>query len=294
MEENKQMDLINKEVTHKSFGKGNVVEHTDSHIEINFKLGNKKFIYPDAFGKYLTILDQKTADSVDVIIQKREIERKQERLEIKKRKALERKEEERIFQREKILKNLRIHPSSQAAFWCELEDKDRLFEEWRVSTGQIKSGVNKGKPNRLIRLNQNSACLITARSPEQSENERRILGVYMVNEDFIGRLCEDGYVPAHSQYKIQLTEEESEKILFWNYYINEKNPDNITWNTGKYRYFKNLWMAQILRDIAYIKNGSDEEELAQEFFKHFCDMNKITDQELAQPNGALMNVNDVS
>jgi len=282
------MDLINKQVTHKRFGKGSVVEHTDSYIEIHFKLGNKKFVFPDAFGKYLTMIDQRASDSVKKILQKREKERKQEKLELERGKALQRKEQERFLQRERLLKNLKIHPSSQAAFWCEAQDQNRVFTEWRVFAGVTKSGINQGKPNRPIRLNQNSACLLTARNFGMPEKDRCILGVYMVSEVFIGKLCEDGYVPAHSEYRLRLSEQESEKMLFWNYYVNKKYPNNMTWNTGKYRYFDNVWMAQILKDIVSLKREPYERELAQHFFEYFCQMNQIEEKELPKPTGALM------
>jgi hypothetical protein len=152
----------------------------------------------------------------------------------------------------------------------------------------IKSGSNKGKPNKPIRLHQNSAVLLTATDSSMPEKDRRILGVYMVNEDFIGKICEDGYIPAHSKYRLQLTEQESDQMLFWKYYVNEKLPHKMTWNTGKYRYFENLWMAQILHDIVSLKSDPEEQELAQQFLKHFCKMNQISEHELPEPNGALM------
>ena len=112
----------------------------------------------------------------------------------------------------------------------------------------------------------------------------------MVEENFIGKLSEDGYIPAHSKYRIQLTEQEAEQMLFWNYYVNEKFTHKMTWNTGKHRYFDNVWMAQILRDIVSLKTDPQEKELAKQFFTHFCKMNEITAQELPQPNGALKRI----
>ena len=35
------MNLVNKEVTHKRFGKGSIVKHNDSIIEIHFATENK-------------------------------------------------------------------------------------------------------------------------------------------------------------------------------------------------------------------------------------------------------------
>jgi len=69
-----------------------------------------------------------------------------------------------------------------------------------------------------------------------------------------------------------------------------KEPSPWLWNSGKYRYFDNLWMAQILQDIVSLKSDPKERELAQQFFEHFCKMNQIRDHELPKPNGALMRI----
>ena len=284
------MNLINKKVTHKRFGMGSIVKHNDSSIEINFATENKMFVFPDVFGKHLTLHDQSVAHSFEKILQEKEMERKEEELKKEEEKRLQRKNLELRLGHEKLMKNHKLHPESQMVFWCDTEEQNSSFSEWKVFSGVIKSGNNKGKPNKPIRLHQNSAVLLTAVDSSMPEKDRRILGVYMVNEDFIGKLCEDGYIPAHSKYRLQLTEQESDQMLFWKYYVNEKFPQKMTWNTGKYRYFDNSWMAQILLDIVSLKSDPEERELAQQFFEHFCKMNQITDQDLPKPNGALMRI----
>ncbi|MEG0553620.1 MAG: hypothetical protein RR533_08885 [Carnobacterium sp.] len=284
------MNLINKKVTHKVFGMGSIVKHNDSSIEINFATENKMFVFPDVFGQHLKLHDKSDAKSLEEIIEKKEIRQREEESEKEEAIKEQRKKQELRMEHEKLMKNHKLHPESQMVFWCDAEEQNSSFSEWKVFSGVIKSGNNKGKPNKPIRLHQNSAVLLTATDSSKSEKERRILGVYMVNEDFIGKLCEDGNVPAHSKYRLQLTEQESDQLLFWNYYVNEKSPQNVTWNTGKYRYFDNSWMAQILVDIVSLKSDPKERELAQQFLKHFCKMNQITEQELPKPNGALMRI----
>jgi len=284
------MNLINKKVTHKRFGTGSIVKHNDSSIEINFASENKMFVFPDVFGEHLTLHDKSVAHSFEKILQEKELERKEEELKKEEEKELQRKNQELRLGHEKLMKNHKLHPESQMVFWCDKEEQVSSFSEWKVFSGEIKSGNNKGKPNKPIRLHQNSAVLLTEIDSSMPEKDRRILGVYMVNEDFIGKLCEDGSIPAHSKYRLQLTEQESDQMLFWNYYVNEKFPQKMTWNTGKYRYFDNLWMAQILHDIVSLKSDPMEQELAQEFFEHFCKMNQITEQDLPKPNGALMRI----
>ena len=284
------MNLINEKVTHERFGMGSIVKHNESSIEINFASESKKFVFPDVFGKHLKLHNKSVANSLEKIIQKKEMERKEEELKKEEAKELQQKNQELRMEHEKLMKNHKLHPESQMVFWCDTEEQNSSFSEWKVFSGVIKSGNNKGKPNKPIRLHQNSAVLLTAIDSSMPEKDRRILGVYMVNEDFIGKLCEDGYIPAHSTYKLQLTEQESDQMLFWKYYVNEKSPHKMTWNTGKYRYFDNLWMAQILLDIVSLKSDPEERELAQQFFEHFCKMNQITDQELPKPNGALLRI----
>lgn len=284
------MNLINKKVTHKLFGTGNIVKQSDSFVEIHFKTENKKFVFPDAFEKHLKMHDENAADTLEKVIEEKELERKEE--ELKRQEALqqERKEQQLRAEHEKLMKNHKLHPVSQMVFWCDEEEKNQAFSEWKVFSGEIKSGNNKGKPNKPIRLHQNSACLLSERDSSVPEKERRILGVYMVKEDFIGKLCEDGWIPAHTEYRIQLTEEEAEQMRFWKYYVNEKYPEKMTWNTGKYRYFDNEWMAQILRDIVSLKTDPEEKENAQRFFEHFCKMNLIREDEVSEPNGSLMRI----
>ncbi|WP_066299100.1 malate synthase [Bacillus sp. FJAT-29937] len=284
------MNLINEKVTHKRFGTGSIVNHNDSSIEIHFASENKKFVFPDVFGKHLKLHDKSIANSLEKIIQKKEMKRKEEEWKKEVEKKLRQKNQELRLEHEKLMKNHKLHPESQMVFWCDAEEQNSSFSEWKVFSGIIKSGNNKGKPSKPIRLHQNSAVLITARDSGMPEEDRHILGVYMVNEDFIGKLCEDGYIPAHSKYRLQLTEQESDQMLFWKYYVNEKFPHKMTWNTGKYRYFDNLWMAQILLDIVSLKSDPKERELGQQFFEHFCKMNQITDQDLPKPNGALMRI----
>ncbi len=282
------MNLINKQVIHKSFGKGSVVKHSDSRIEVNFKSGNKKFLFPDAFGRFLTLTDPNAADSIKHMLQKKQNRLREEALVIEKEREEKRKEERLTLEREKFLETFKIHPSSQAVFWCDEEELQDLFINWSVFTGMAKSGTKKGQPNRPIRLNKNSACLLTSRAFNTPEKERRIVGVFMVNESFIGKLCEDGIVSSDPKHRLQFTQEESKQLLFWNYYLNEKYPDNITWNSGRYRYFDNIWMAQILKDVVSLRADSQEKEAAQEFLDYFCHMNRIEGNEIPTPLGALL------
>ncbi len=283
------MDLANKQVIHKIFGKGKIIKCCGSYIKIDFPSGNKKFVFPDAFETYLTLTDQKAAK----MVRKKKKECEEEERRLKELKALQDKKRQRLLAQERNIKRRKtqkIHPQSQSVFWCKKQEQDSVFGNWDVFTGVIKSGKKKGQPRRLARINQNSACLLTARDSDVPEKDRYILGVFMVDEIFDSKSCSDGYIPAHSKYRLRLSEQEAEKMLFWNYYVNKRYPHKMTWNTGRHRYFDNIWMAQILRDIISLKKNPKEREYVQQFFEYFCQMNRIKKEDIPEPNGALMRI----
>ncbi len=284
------MNLLNKQVSHKTYGRGSVVNLSDSFVEIQFPIGNKKFVYPDAFGTYLILTDPNTASSVKQMKEKQQIKLKAKEMREEEERTAKIKEQQTRIQMENLIKNLKIHPSSQAVFWCCDEDQETIFEKWSLFTGFVKSSEKQGRINRPARLNLNSVCLLTARSPEEPEQQRRILGAFMVDAGFVGKLCEDGIIHAHEEHRIRLAEDESDKMLFWNYCVNEKSPQSMTWNTGIYRYFDNIFMAQILRDMVTIKKGTSDQDIAKHFFAYYCRINRIDNSALPKPNGALVQV----
>lgn len=284
------MKLNDKQVKHKSFGTGIVVDSSDSYIEIEFPTGKKKFVFPDAFANYLTLVDEEVGDIVDEMVEEKAQELLEEEEKLNEERDLLLRERHIKREQEKITKNHKSHNSLQAVFWCSEEELDSVFEEWKVSTGLIKSGAKEGQPNRLSRLNGQSSCLITTREADVAEKDRRIQGIFMVKENFLGKLNEDGLISAHSEYKLRLTEEESEKMLFWNYYVNNRYPDKMTWNTGRYRYFDNIIAAQILRDVISLRDDSEERKFVEEYFDYFCKMNLIDPEKLPKPNGTLKQI----
>lgn len=277
------MDLINEEITHKVFGEGNIIEQDASFITVDFNEDVRKFVYPDAFEQYMTLNNQQTAKSFETILE--ENEKKEAKLAIKREEKREQQELER--QRQDMLRNHRIHESSQIVFWLDEEEQQSVFTDWHAFTGEVQSGKDKGEPNRAVRLRPNSAGLLTARADNQEETERQILGIYMVGESFAGNLSDDGIVPAHTEHRIELTKEESEKMLFWNYYINKNHPHRMTWNSGKYRYFDNDWTARILKDIIALRTDEEEIKAAENFLEYFCQLNALDINNIPEADGAL-------
>jgi len=60
------MNLVGQKVSHKAFGEGTVTNHSGNYLTVDFKVGEKKFPYPDAFENFLNAIDL----SIDAAIKK--------------------------------------------------------------------------------------------------------------------------------------------------------------------------------------------------------------------------------
>jgi len=87
------MDLTNELVVHPAFGTGRVTNHDDRRITIQFfeESGEKRFIYPDAFEKYLNMCNTAAAQKVlaDLIAKTEQIAERQQKQEEAAQKAIE-------------------------------------------------------------------------------------------------------------------------------------------------------------------------------------------------------------
>ena len=61
------MDLVGKKVRHKAFGPGTVTAYEEAndgtkncYVTVEFSTKTSKFLYPDAFGKFITVEDEET------------------------------------------------------------------------------------------------------------------------------------------------------------------------------------------------------------------------------------------
>lgn len=84
------MFLVNEKVEHKSYGLGVISEENGNKISIQFQgeVGNKTFVYPDAFEKFLKLVDPKLESLVQEELQTKQEQIKLEFLE-KEREAAE-------------------------------------------------------------------------------------------------------------------------------------------------------------------------------------------------------------
>ena len=62
------MVFQNIKVTHKTFGDGIVTTHEGNYINVSFGGAVKRFVYPDAFDKFLTVDDESVLSAIKVDI----------------------------------------------------------------------------------------------------------------------------------------------------------------------------------------------------------------------------------
>lgn len=255
------MQLIGEVVFHKKFGEGKIL---DKIIIIHFPAGEKKFYFPDAFEKHLVLKSERQQRQVDELV----VDLVSERETYENARMEEQKRQERIT-------SLKVMPNSQAAFGFIHNSKEEVFTSWELTTGTYLSGGLKGTPRIPKKMQLNSACLLTECPRELTEKERKIIGIFMVRDDFEGKLCRDGIIHSHERYRIRL--EESEKLFFWDYF--SWDDENMKWGNVEIRYFSNSTMLKILRDLQEKITVPERRKLINEFYQYYLWVNKLEQEE---------------
>lgn len=291
------MNLINEIVINKAYGEGKVTGQSEKSLNVLFASGEKKFVFPDAFKGFLVAKDAVISDEIQKYLEKFESQKK--RMKTDKLNEMQYKLEQQHAKTKSAtsMAKKKMHACANIAFKCGSCDDNKAeeqagfneiaSEQWKVFSGTIKTGVNKGNPTKLSRVRPNSLCVLTTLDAKATEKERYVFATYLVDETYESNGKEEGYVTTKSEYKIKLSPDEAKSLLFWNYHTNENHPDSAVWGSGSHRYFENQQAAQLLRDIAKIKKGTADEPLAERFFRHFCRINTINVNMLNQPDGVL-------
>lgn len=254
------MQLVGESVKHKAFGFGQITNFSENIVTVCFSGGNKKFLYPDAFAEFLTLTNQAIQKQIGAIWDLR-----MQKEEEKKKSIL--KEQDR----RRRIRSLKITPNSQAAFNLKSDEIDEVFLSSAVSTGCYLGGYSKGTPRIPSRLKPNSALLLTTCPKNGLEEERRIVGVFMAKDDFLGKCCSNGLIESHDVYQVRLSPEHS--LRYWDYF-EHSNPIP-AWGGVAFKYFSNRTMHRMLGDMKKLLRGSEKEEIIGKFYHYFCEINSL-------------------
>ena len=253
------LDLSGQAVKHTVFGKGVITEQKGSTITIVFPEGEKKFLFPDSFRNHLSLKNEEAAEQVDQLMEQRE-----EHRHARTQALLEEKEQ---AQR---VRNFKITANSQAAFALELEVQD-VFSDWTVDTGTYLSGGAKGQPRIPDRLKPNSACLLTRCPAGAGEEERQIVGAFMVPEGFFGEDCGEGQFRAHADHRLAFPVGKS--LPYWSYL--EETKQKPRWGKTAFKYLGNPVMQRILYDCQELLAQTEQADAARRFYQYFNKMNRM-------------------
>ena len=254
------MQLIGEKVQHSVFGAGVVTAIQSGTLTVKFADCQKMFLYPDAFTNFLVLDNQDLQKEILSVIEVREEKaHKQEMI------------EEAKWRKEANLKNMRISSRSQADFDIAPQNVQECFQSWSVSTGTYASGYSKGEPRIPDRMKPNSMCLLTVRPEGKPEAERIITGLFMTEDTFEGKECEEGIINAHPEYRRQLNENQC--LKFWPFVTEEENKKK--WGNTTLKYLPNTTGEQILSKVRTVLKETDQGPLAEEFYQYYCRLNRL-------------------
>ncbi len=254
--------MIGKKVSHNRFGDGIVTSNTGNIIEVDFSNQRRKFIYPDAFSRFITCSDNKIQTEIMALLNHRN--QKQQLIQ-----EFKRREQERLQR----IKKLKLVDNSHAAFGLIHNDLASIQASLTIKTGDYLSGKSKGQPRIATRIAMNSACILTEVPNGKKEEERRIIGVMMLREDVEGKYCLDGNLAIHPTLRVLLSPSE-QKLLFWNYQSLSSSKNK--WGNTEFKYLSSDCVKQILHDMKNIITGEEERGILNNLYLYFCSLNQLT------------------
>lgn len=179
------------------------------------------------------------------------------------------------------------YESTKNVFGQSICYESQMLQIWSAGAGFYHNGEREGQPMKLVHAGHNSLALLMTRKPQVPEGQRMIFAVFLVHENYQGDEQEEGHIGADKKYRLELKPKEAEKLKFWDYYFNPKNPQRIALGSGLHRYLTDQQGAQVLKEICRIKKGSPQEALAEEFFAHYCELKDLDVNHIAKPEGPM-------
>ncbi len=254
------MNLLGQPVRHEKFGKGVIIGLGGNKVRVRFANRQRLFQFPEAFSHYLTVKDDEIHREISKISREHEVELAQKQLEIEK----ENNNRNRI-------RTMRIQSKAQVAYDL---SGGRIVGMDYVETGNLLSGARQGQPRIPTSARPNSAVLLTSRG-NGGEDDRKIIGIAMVDKSFWGTECTDGRIRFHPKHRLILAE--NDRISFWKYFDREAFTPR--WGRVPFKYFENDTMLQILLDVSSRAAGTKQEDQAEAMYRYFCLINRIPERQ---------------
>jgi hypothetical protein len=170
-----------------------------------------------------------------------------------------------------------------------------MLNQWKALAGYNNNGIRAGEARTIRNSEIGSLAILTLVTPNDVEENRRIFALFLIDDYYVGGIDGygnegEGFVACTSRYKLNFTRRETNELMFWNYYSNE-NTSECRWGSGLFRYFTHEQAAQILKQAEFVKTGTNEEKLANEFLEYYCKIHSIKVSEIMPPSGSKIKSN---
>lgn len=152
----------------------------------------------------------------------------------------------------------------------------RCSTNGRYSPGGTSADTSKGESRIPDCLKPNSLCLLTEKPEAANEAGRRIIGVFMVGDDFFGCDCRDGIVHAHPAHRLELSPER--QMPFWPYITRE--PAGQRWGRTALKYCSNKTKEKILFDLLTALQKTELAETAEGLYQYYCGLSRLPARQL--------------
>ena len=70
------MNLLGEHVRHQVFGEGRIVSISKNYVTVRFDIGDKVFVFPDAFEKFLVLSNKELSSRMEAYLKRREQHRR--------------------------------------------------------------------------------------------------------------------------------------------------------------------------------------------------------------------------
>ena len=169
----------------------------------------------------------------------------------------------------------------QSIFLCY---ESRLLLDYKIYAGFDRYG----KPFNW-KLSDKRLVILTTIKPGCAEVDRVIFGVMLVEHSYPLDGEKEAYATTYPDCRIALSEEEAEKMKYWDYSLGDKGSRPIQWTEKLWRYQPDAVCARILKDIVEVvalRNDPAQTKYAQVFLDKFLDMIKMDEEDIPAKGGA--------
>ena len=161
--------------------------------------------------------------------------------------------------------------------------ESKMLIDYKIYAGRDDDGTVRGWS-----LDNDRLVILTTVKPGESEEQRVIFGVFLINKSF-DKDEDEAYATSYPSCRLSLTEEEAEQMKYWDYAPGEGANNLIQWKEGLLRYQSDLMCATVLKDMVEViskRNDQTQTVRANAFLNLFLEKINVKIDDVPNKNGA--------